>query len=103
MTASVPADLPNTSQKNYCLSQLAHLHSLQNTSSFNLFHLHDRCHFLKDKFKDYEQLAWLQAFTLSFCKNSGKQNLVCDSVYVAPMNGAFSFNCMQITEHIRVP
>jgi len=103
MTASVSADLPNTSQKNYCLSQLAHLHSLQNTPSFNLFHLHDRCHFLKDKFKDYEQLGWLQAFTLSFCKNSGKQNLVGDSVYVAPVNGAFSFNYMQITEHIRVP
>jgi len=56
-SAGVPADLPNTSQKDYCLSQLAHLHSLQNTPSLNLFHLHDRCHFLKHKFKNCEQLA----------------------------------------------
>ena len=76
MTAGVPADLPNISQKDYCLSQLAHLHSLQNTPSLNLLQLHDRCHFLKHKFKNCEQLAWLQSFTLSFRKNSGKQNLV---------------------------
>lgn len=42
MTAGVPADLPYTSQKDYRLSQLAHLHSLQNTPSLNLFQLHDR-------------------------------------------------------------
>ena len=102
-SAGVPADLPNTSQKDYCLSQLAHLYSLQNISSLNLFHLHDRCHFLKHKFKNCGQLAWLQAFTSSFCKNSGKQNLMCDSVYAAPVNVTFSFNRMQITEHIRVP
>lgn len=60
------------------------------------------CHFLKEKFKNCEQLAWYQAFTSSFCNNSGKQNLVCDSVYVVPVNGTFSSNCMQITEHIRV-
>jgi hypothetical protein len=62
-----------------------------------------RWHFLNDKFKNYKQLPWLQAFTLSSCQNSGKQDLVCDSVYVVPLNGTFSFNCMQITEHIRVP
>ena len=62
----------------------------------------DRCHFLKDKFQNYEQLAWYQAFTLLFCKNTGEQNLLCDSVCIVPVNGTFSFNCMQITEHIRV-
>jgi hypothetical protein len=38
MTAGVQADL-----KDYCLSQLAHLQSLQNTPSLkNFFYLHDR-------------------------------------------------------------
>jgi hypothetical protein len=52
MTDGVQTDLPSTSLKDYCLSQLAHLQSLQNTPSLNFFYLHDRYrrHFINDKF-----------------------------------------------------
>jgi len=105
MTAGVQAELPNTSLKDYCLNQLAYLQSLHNTPSLIFFFncITDRCHFLNDKCTNCEQLVWLQAFTLSLCKNSSKQNWVCDSVYVVPVNGTLSVNGMQITEHIRVP